>query len=152
MKRLILIISILLSIQAFAAPEGNAVSMSRITAALSEIRNCPGAELVRLGRVPTAALKGVLRLAAAGDPQPARSFRWVPYTAVAVAASIALVAVLSIDKHSPKDTFDNPYLAYKQVEATFGSISEKMSAGALLAGKAEEAADKAIKIIDNITE
>ena len=86
------------------------------------------------------------------EQQPARSFRWVPYTAVAVAASMALVAVLSVDKHTPKDTFDNPYLAYKQVEATFGSISEKMSAGALLAGKAEEAADKAIKIVDKITE
>ena len=86
------------------------------------------------------------------DPQPARSFRWVPYTAVAVAASVALVAVFSIDKHSPKDTFDNPYLAYKQVEATFGSISEKMSSGALLAEKAELAADKAIKIVDKITQ
>ena len=84
--------------------------------------------------------------------QPAQSFRWVPYTAAAVAASIVLVAVLSVDRHTPKDTFDNPYLAYKQVEATFGSISEKMSAGALLAGKAEEAADKAIKIVDKITE
>ena len=86
------------------------------------------------------------------EQRPARSIRWAPYAAVAVAASIALVAILSIDKHTPEDTFDNPYLAYKQVEATFGSISEKMSAGALLAEKAELAADKAIKIVDKITE
>ena len=75
MKRLILIISILLSLQAFTAPAGNAVSRSRITAALSEIRNCPGAELVRLGRLPTAALKGVLRLAAADDPDAREELR-----------------------------------------------------------------------------
>ena len=86
------------------------------------------------------------------EQQPARSFRWVLPATVAVAASIALVAVLFVDKHTPRDTFDNPCLAYKQVEATFGSISEKMSAGALLAEKAELAADKAIKIIDKITE
>mgnify|MGYP002623084024 CR=1 FL=1 len=75
MKRLILIISILLPLQAFAAPEGNAVSKSRITAALSEIRNCPGAELVSLGRFQAAALRGVIRLAAAGDPDAREALR-----------------------------------------------------------------------------
>lgn len=81
------------------------------------------------------------------------SFRWAPYAAVAVAASLAAVAILPRINHDKlKDTYDDPYLAYAQVEATFQKISEKMAAGVALAGKAEETADKSLEIIQKITE
>ena len=85
--------------------------------------------------------------------QEESSLRWVPYAAFAVAASLAVLAILPKDgRDILKDTYDNPYLAYEQVEATFQRISEKMNAGVTLAGKAGETADKAIEIVNKITE
>lgn len=68
MKRFLLIIGILLSCQAFAANPGKTVSKARITSILSECRHYEGAEMVRLGRVATSAIKGVIRLSALDDP------------------------------------------------------------------------------------
>ena len=77
--------------------------------------------------------------------------RWIPYVAVAVAASLAAIALIP---RSPGlvDTFDDPYLAYAQVEATFQTISNKMATGKHLAAKAEETAEKTILIVNKITE
>ena len=80
-------------------------------------------------------------------------FRWVPYAAVAVAASLAVFAILpKNDKDPLQDTYDNPYLAYAQLEATFRKISEKMADGVNLAGKAGETANKSMEIVNKITE
>lgn len=68
MRRLVLIISILLCVQVWAANPGKTVSKAQISTVISECRSYEGAELVRLGRFKTAALKGVIRLAAAKDP------------------------------------------------------------------------------------
>ncbi|MCR5709290.1 MAG: hypothetical protein K6G79_02280 [Bacteroidales bacterium] len=85
--------------------------------------------------------------------QERSSFRWAPYTALAVAASLAAVALLpGIHRDNLKDTYDDPYLAYAQVEATFQKISEKMAAGVNLADKAGETAEKTIEIIKKISE
>jgi hypothetical protein len=67
MKRLVLIISILLSVPAFAATQGKTVSKAGITSVINECRSIEGAELVSLGRVATAALKVTLRTAAIGN-------------------------------------------------------------------------------------
>ena len=78
---------------------------------------------------------------------------WAPYAAIAVAASLALVAILPKGGGgSLMDTYDNPYLACEQVEETFRIISEKMAAGVDLAGKAGETADKTMEIINKFTE
>ena len=85
--------------------------------------------------------------------QERTSFRWAPYAALAVAASLAAFALLPrINRDNLKDTYDDPYLAYAQVEATFQKISEKMAAGVNLAGKAGETADETLEIIQKITE
>lgn len=85
--------------------------------------------------------------------QERSSFRWAPYASLAVAASLAAVAILPrINRDTLKDTYDDPYLAYAQVEATFQKISEKMAAGVNLAGKAGETAEKTLEIINNISE
>ena len=77
--------------------------------------------------------------------------RWIPYVAVAVAASLAAIALIP-RSHRLVDTFDDPYLAYAQVEATFQTISDKMATGRHLAAKAEEAAEKTILTVNKITE
>lgn len=68
MKRLVLIFSILLSVSAGAATTGKTVSKARITATILECRGYSGTEMVNLGRIKTAALKGVLRLTSINDP------------------------------------------------------------------------------------
>ena len=77
--------------------------------------------------------------------------RWMPYAAFAVAAGLAAVAVIPrIGSGKLQDTFDDPYLAYAQVEATFQKISDKMALGVDMAAKAEQTAEKPMEIINKI--
>lgn len=66
----------------------------------------------------------------------------------ALAAVSLLVAVGRFS--SPKDTFDDPLLAYAQVEKSFSLISEKMNKGAALASEVVPAMNKPKEIIDKI--
>lgn len=78
---------------------------------------------------------------------------WLPYAALAVAAALAaLVIIPRSNSHRLTDTFDDPYLAYAQVEATFNRISDKMATGVDLAAKAGETADKTVELINKIAE
>lgn len=79
----------------------------------------------------------------------ASPLRWVPYAALAVAAGLAAVAIIPRGDRL-QDTFDDPYLAYAQVEATFQKISDKMAIGVGLAEKAGQTADKPMEIINKI--
>lgn len=70
------------------------------------------------------------RLAAASiarESQPRK--RWLPYTAIAAAAAIAALLALPRRLGEPelKDTFDDPYLAYAQLEQVFQTISDKIN-------------------------
>lgn len=69
MKRLLLVISILIPLSALAGNPGKTVSKTRVMAVISECRRYEGADVVRLGRLATAALKGAVRVASAGDPE-----------------------------------------------------------------------------------
>ena len=69
MKRLLLIVSILLSFQALAASPGKSVPKTRITSVLSECRGYEGAEVFHLGRFTTGLMKGAVRIAAADDAE-----------------------------------------------------------------------------------
>lgn len=72
----------------------------------------------------------------------------LPVAGTALAAVLLLVAVGRFS--SPKDTFDDPLLAYAQVEKSFSFISEKMSKGADLASEVVPAMNKPKEIIDKI--
>ena len=75
-------------------------------------------------------------LADAARPRPAR---WIPYASLAVAAAAAALVVLP--QRGPKDTFDDPRLAYAEVEKVFRTISDKMNEGVALVREAEAAAE-----------
>ena len=80
-----------------------------------------------------------------------RGSRWLPYAALAAAAAVAAVIVLPrIGRPPLRDTFDDPYLAYAEVEATFRTISDRMNAGLEMASQARETAEIPMEIIDNI--
>ena len=81
----------------------------------------------------------------------AQPVRWLPYAVLAVAAGLAaVVAIQHNGTGRPQDTFDDPYLAYAQVEATFQTISDKMAFGVDMAAKAEQTAEKPMEIINKI--
>ena len=81
----------------------------------------------------------------------AEPVRWIPYAALAVAAGFAAMAIIRHNGSGKlQDTFDDPYLAYAQVEATFQKISDKMAIGVDIAAKAEQTAEKPMEIINKI--
>ena len=83
--------------------------------------------------------------------EPARSPVARRYGYFALAAAAALAALVVIPRVSaPKDTFDDPYLAYAEVEKAFQSISEKMNAGVDLAREVKPVAEKPLNVLEKI--
>ena len=56
-------------------------------------------------------------------------------------APVAAAAIVLLPQRGPKDSFDDPLLAYAEVEKAFQTISDKMSAGVDLAREAGSAAE-----------
>ena len=95
-------------------------------------------------------LKAAIAAKEAVKPK-AEPVRWIPYAALAVAAGLAAVVLIHHDGSGKlQDTFEDPYLAYAQVEATFQKISDKMAIGVDIAAKAEQTAEKPMEIINKI--
>ena len=69
------------------------------------------------------------------------------------AAAAAIAAFVLIRKPSaPVDSFDDPMLAYAQIEHTFQYISDKMSGGLNLVREAGPIVEKPGQIINKINE
>ena len=81
-----------------------------------------------------------------------RIIRWLPVTVAAAAAVVAVLVTGLNMSNRPKDTFDDPYLAYAQVEAAFRTISDKMSVGAGYAAEARAISEKPVVIMKKIQE
>ena len=76
---------------------------------------------------------------------------WLPLTGIAAAAAIALLLILPRPGQSQlKDTYEDPELAYAQIEETFKLISSKMADGVALAAESGKQAGKPAQIIDKI--
>ena len=67
--------------------------------------------------------------------------RWVLPAGIA-AAIATLVAVGLTRNPEPKDTFDDPYLAYAEVEKVFAKISGTVAYGAEKVSQSEQTLDK----------
>ena len=71
-----------------------------------------------------------------------RRLRWIlPSTGIAAAAAILLAVGLTRNPE-PKDTFDDPYLAYAEVEKVFAKISGTVAYGAEKVSQSEQTLDK----------
>ena len=86
-----------------------------------------------------------------GHQSAGRLLRTGILSSLAVAAAIAAVVLLHTPS-APKDTFDDPLLAYAQVEETFQYISSKMSGGVNIVREAGPVAGKPKEIIRKINE
>ena len=62
--------------------------------------------------------------------------RWIPYAGIAAAVIVVVLAIGNKDRELI-DTFDDPTLAYAQVEDAFKQISEKMARGVEIASEAD---------------
>ena len=92
-------------------------------------------------------------IAKEAQPQKKKTVRWLPYTAIAAAAAVAALLVLPrLGEPELKDTFDDPYLAYAQLEEVFQTISDKMSNGVNEAQEANSTMGRPIEIMNKITE
>ena len=84
-------------------------------------------------------------------PAPSRYrkiLRMISYPAAAVAViNIGMHLSFQDSIRTPKDTFDDPMMAYVQMEQVFGFISEKMSTGMDIADAAEPVIDKTINAL-----
>lgn len=73
-------------------------------------------------------------------PSAGKLMGWLPYAGIAAAILVAVLAVGNKDRELI-DTFDDPALAYAQVEDAFRQISDKMSHGMELASGTESTGD-----------
>ena len=74
--------------------------------------------------------------------------RMISYPAAAVAiVTIGMRISFQDSISTPKDTFDDPQMAYVQMEQVFGFISEKMNTGMDIANVAEPVFDKTINAL-----
>ena len=70
--------------------------------------------------------------------------RWaLPTVGIAAAVAVLVAVGLTLTRNSePKDTFDDPYLAYAEVEKVFAKISGTVAYGAEKVSESEQTLDK----------
>ncbi|MCQ2068193.1 MAG: hypothetical protein MJY68_03710 [Bacteroidaceae bacterium] len=74
--------------------------------------------------------------------------RMISYPAAAIAIiTIGMRLSFQDSIPTPKDTFEDPMMAYVQMEQVFGFISEKMNTGMDIADAAEPVIDKTINAL-----
>ena len=89
-------------------------------------------------------------IASESTPRPSAARRF-SYGSLAVAAALAALLVIPrLGAREPKDTYDDPYLAYAEVERVFQHISDKMATGVDIAREAKPVADKTLNVLEKI--
>ena len=71
-----------------------------------------------------------------------RSRAWARWAVPAAAAAAVLIGIGLTREPQPKDTFDDPYLAYAEVERVFSKISGAVAYGAEKVSESEQTLDK----------
>ena len=72
----------------------------------------------------------------------ARRLRWT-LPATGIAAAVAVLVTIGLTRNpEPQDTFDDPYLAYAEVEKVFSRISGAVAYGAEKVNESEQTLDK----------
>lgn len=73
----------------------------------------------------------------------------VRYAAVAASVAVMVGAGYGIAQwqNQPKDTFDDPYLAYAEVEKALARMSDTINAGLAIAEDSEETVDRIMSVL-----
>ncbi len=81
--------------------------------------------------------------------------RILQFSGIAAAAVVVFALVLlkpGMQKDTLQDTFEDPYLAYAQVEKAFAEISSKMTLGVEMVAQAKPLAEKPMEILNNVVD
>ena len=83
----------------------------------------------------------------AKDADRTRTVRWT-----GAAAAVILLAGTALGianwQNQPKDTFDDPYLAYAELEKAFATMSDSLQKGLAMADKSEDIIDRTINVFE----
>jgi hypothetical protein len=81
------------------------------------------------------------------DADRVRTVRWI-----GAAAAVTLLAGTGLGianwQKQPKDTFDDPYLAYAELEKAFATMSDSLQKGLAMADKSEDIIDRTINVFE----
>ena len=81
------------------------------------------------------------------DADRVRTVRWI-----GAAAAVTLLAGTALGilnwQNQPKDTFDDPYRAYAELEKAFATMSDSLQKGLPMADKSEDIIDRTINIFE----
>ena len=81
------------------------------------------------------------------DADRVRTVRWI-----GAAAAVTLLAGTALGivnwQNQPKDTFDDPYLAYAELEKAFATMSDSLQKGLAMADKSEDIIDRTINVFE----
>ena len=81
-----------------------------------------------------------------------RAARTVRLTFVSAAASVAVLAGIGLGvarwQNEPKDTFDDPYMAYAELEKAFAKVSGGMQKALAMAEESEAALEKVAEVFE----
>ena len=81
------------------------------------------------------------------DADRVKTVRWI-----GAAAAVTLLAGTALGlvngQKQPKDTFDDPYLAYAELEKAFATMSDSLQKGLAMADKSEDIIDRTINVFE----
>ena len=81
------------------------------------------------------------------DADRVMTVRWI-----GAAAAVTLLAGTALGivnwQNQPKDTFDDPYLAYAELEKAFATMSDSLQKGLAMAEKSEDIIDRTINVFE----
>lgn len=81
------------------------------------------------------------------DPDRIKTVRWIG-AAAAVTLLVGTALGIANWQNRPKDTFDDPYLAYAELEKAFATMAEGIQKGLEMADKSEDIMGKATSVFD----
>lgn len=86
------------------------------------------------------------------EDEPQKAGRVMTLRVASIAAAVAILAGVGFGvlrwQKEPKDTFDDPYLAYAELEKAFAKVSDGMQRGLAMVEESEAAMDKVTSIFE----
>ena len=81
------------------------------------------------------------------DADRVKTVRWIGAAAAVTLLAGTALGVANWQKQ-PKDTFDDPYLAYAELEKAFATMSDSLQKGLAMAEKSEDIIDRTINVFE----
>ena len=81
------------------------------------------------------------------DADRVNTVRWIGAAAAVTLLAGTALGIVNWQKQ-PKDTFDDPYLAYAELEKAFATMSDSLQKGLAMAEKSEDIIDRTINVFE----